>query len=72
MEYDGAMTEWMKTRQPVVFHADFDNLLSTSRHRTILVRQLHLFLDDGGLAAMEYDGAMTEWMKTRQSLVFHV
>jgi len=38
MEYDHAMTEWAKDRQSVVFHAEVDNL-----------RQLHLFLDDGGL-----------------------
>ena len=49
MEYDHAMTEWVKNRQSVVFHAEVDNLISKSRHRTTLVRQLRLFLDDGGL-----------------------
>ena len=49
IEYDHAMTEWVKNRQSVVFHAEVDNLLSKSRHRTTLVRQLRLFLDDGGL-----------------------
>ena len=49
MEYDQAMTEWAKNRQSVVFHAEVGNLSSKPRHRTTLVRQLHLFLDDGGL-----------------------
>ena len=43
------MTEWVKNRQSVVFHAEVDNLPSKSRHRTTLARQLRLFLDDGGL-----------------------
>ncbi|XP_068726396.1 uncharacterized protein [Montipora capricornis] len=33
----------------LVFRVDVDNLLSKVRHRTTLVRQLRLFLDDGGL-----------------------
>ena len=49
MEYAHAMTEWVKNRQSVVFHAEVDNLHSKSRHRTTLVRQLRLFLNDGGL-----------------------
>ncbi|PFX24893.1 uncharacterized protein LOC111331024 [Stylophora pistillata] len=49
MEYDRATTVWMKNRQSVVFHAQVDNLLSKSRYRTTLVRQLGLFLDDNGL-----------------------
>ena len=49
MEYDHAMTKWVKNRQSVVFHAEVDNLSTKSRHRTTLVRQLRLFLDDGGL-----------------------
>ena len=49
MEYDHAMTEWVKNRQSAVFHAEVDNLSSKSRHRTTLVRQLRLFLKDGGL-----------------------
>ena len=49
MEYDRAMTKWVKNRQSLVFHADLDNLLSKVRHRTTLVRQLRLFLDDDGL-----------------------
>ena len=43
------MTKWVKNRQSLVFHADVDNLPSKLRHRTNLVRQLRLFLDDGGL-----------------------
>ena len=43
------MTEWVKNRQSVVFHAEVDNLTSKSRHHTTLVRQLCLFLDNGGL-----------------------
>lgn len=43
------MTEYVKNRQSLVFHAEVDNLLSKSRHRTTLVLQLRLFLDDGGL-----------------------
>ena len=49
MEYDHAMTKWVKNRQSVVFHAEVGNLSSKPRHRTTLVRQLRLFLDDGGL-----------------------
>ena len=49
IEYDHAMSEWVKNRQSVVFHAEVDNLSSKSRHRTALVRQIRLFLDDGGL-----------------------
>jgi len=49
MEYDQAMTEWVKNPQSVVFHAEVDSLPSKSRHRTTLVCQLCLFLDDGGL-----------------------
>ena len=49
MEYDRAMTKWVKNRQFRVFHADVDNLLSKVRHRTTLVLQLRLFLDDDGL-----------------------
>jgi len=49
MEYDQAMTEWVKNPQSVVFHAEVDSLPSKSRHRTTLVCQLCLFPDDGGL-----------------------
>ena len=28
IEYDHSMTEWVKNRQSVVFHAEVDNLLS--------------------------------------------
>ena len=43
------MTEWVKNCQSVVFYADVDSLYSNSRHHTILVPQLRLFLDDVGL-----------------------
>ena len=43
------MTEWVKNRQSLVFHAEVDNLPSKLRHRTTLVSHLRLFLDDGGL-----------------------
>lgn len=49
MEYDHDMTEYVKNRQSLVFHAEVNNLPSKSRHRTTLVLQLRLFLDDGGL-----------------------
>ena len=48
-EYDCAITEWIRNRQYAAFPIDVNNLLSKSRHRTTLVRQLRLFLDDGGL-----------------------
>ena len=49
LEYDRAMAKWVKNRPSLVFHADVDTLLSKVRHRTTLVRQLRLFLDDDGL-----------------------
>ena len=46
MEHDHAMTEWVKNRQSVVFHAEVANLSSKSRHHTIWVYQFCCFLDD--------------------------
>ena len=47
-ELSNAKLIWIKTTQQLEYSDDIDNLRSKSSKRTILVHQLHLFLDDMG------------------------